>query len=328
VARIVRDYDGVAAAHLRHSIGVFEATQEFLEVGRRSGVKIQVSHLRPTCPEAFEAVEKAVAKGVRARIDTIPRSTGHCTSKARLHLFIMALSDELFNGGTEGVKQALHTPEGRAIIKKDAYIFAGDKSDKYIVLSEDPALEGRSVQDIAAERGQDPDECMLDLLGDDKKYIFWLGGPVRKDFPEGGHADSIVNNPYVSVGTDEILGDPEDPYDWYELQRRGGFPIFMQMYRQKGVAVEEIVRRNTSMVAQHFGIERRGQLAEGNYADVAVIDLDRYSFPSPQEVDYRKPLTVAEGVVHVVVNGQAVIDSGELVSVFPGRVLKKPQRRS
>jgi N-acyl-D-aspartate/D-glutamate deacylase len=328
VASIVKEYDGVAAAHLRHAIGVLEATQEFLEVGRRSGVKLQVSHLRPNCPEAFEAVEKAVAKGVRARIDTIPRSTGHCTGKARLIQFIMALSDELFNTGEEGVKRALHTPEGREIIKKDAYIFSGDKSDKFIILSEDPALEGRSVKDIAEERGQDPDECMLDLLGDEKQYVFWLGGPVRKDFSADGHPESIVKNPYVSVGTDEILGDPEDPFDWYELQRRGGFPIFMQMYREKGVAVEEIVRRNTSMVAQHFGLDRRGEVKTGNFADLTVIDLERYHFPAPQEVDYRKPLTMAEGVDTVIVNGQVVIDSGKLNPIFPGRVLKKSQFRS
>jgi N-acyl-D-aspartate/D-glutamate deacylase len=323
VASIVKDYDGVAAAHLRHAIGVLEATQEFLEVGRRSGVKLQVSHLRPNCPEAFEAVEKAVAKGVRARIDTIPRSTGHCTSKSRLILFIMALSDELFTAGEEGVRRALHTPQGRETIKKDAYIFAGDKSDKFIVLSEDPSLEGRSVKDIAAERGQDADECMLDLLGDDKQYVFWLGGPVRKDFSADGHADAIMRNPYVSVGTDEILGDPQEPYDWYELQRRGGFPIFMQMYRAKGVAVEEIVRRNTSMVARHFGIERRGELKTGHFADLAVIDLERYRFPSPQEIDVRKPLTMAEGIETVVVNGQVVVDAGKLNPVFPGRVLRK-----
>lgn len=325
VTGLIQEYEGVAAAHLRHAIGVLEATLEFLEVGRRSGVKIQVSHLKPVCPEAFEAVEKAIAQGVRARIDTIPRSTGHCTSKARLIQFIMALSDELFTAGEEGVQRALHTPEGRATIKQDAYIFAGDKSDKFIVLSEDPHLEGRSVKDIAAERGQDPDECMLDLLGDEKQYVFWLGGPARADFPAEGHVESIVRNPYVSVGTDEILGDPEDPYDWYELQRRGGFPIFMQMYREKGVAVEEIVRRNTSLVAEHFGIHRRGAIKVGNFADLAVLDIENYRFPSPTEADYRKPLTMAEGVEHVMVNGRLVIDAGELVSAFPGRVLRKAQ---
>lgn len=323
MAKIVEEYDGVAAAHLRHELGIKEATEEFVEVGRRSGVRIQVSHLKSTCPEAFDVVKKAAEDGMRILTDTIPKSAGHCTSKTRLLQFIMALSDELFDGGIEGVKAALNDPRGRGIIKKDAYIFAGDKSDKFVILSEDPSLEGRSVKDIAGERGQDPDDTMLDLLGDDKDYTFWLGGPSRPDFPAEGHAQSIVENPYVCVGTDEIMGDVENPFDWYEIQRRGGFPIFMKMYLSKGVPVEEIVRRNTTMVARHFDIKERGELREGYYADISIIDLNSYNFPSPQEADYRKPLTVASGVDTVLVNGKAAISSGELKRPLSGKVLRR-----
>ncbi|KYO66943.1 N-acyl-D-amino-acid deacylase family protein [Thermovenabulum gondwanense] len=323
VAKIIAEYDGVAAAHLRHSIGIKEATEEFVEVGRRSGVRIQVSHLKPTCPEAFDVVKQAAEEGMRILVDTIPRSTGHCTSKSRLLQFIMAISDELFHSGVEGVKEALKTKEGREIIKKDAYIFAGDKSDKFIILSEDPLLEGKSIKEIAEIRNQDPDETILDLLADEKNYVFWLGGPSREDFPAEGHCESIVKNPYVCVGTDEIMGDIEDPYDWYELQRRGGFPIFMKMYLSKNVPIEEIVRRNTSMVAKHFNIKERGEIKEGNYADIAVIDLEAYNFPSPEEIDYRKPLTMASGVDTVLVNGKITLERGQLKKTMAGKVLKR-----
>jgi N-acyl-D-amino-acid deacylase len=179
------------------------------------------------------------------------------------------------------------------------------------------------VKDIAVERGIDPDECMLDLLADDKDYTFWLGGPSRKDFPVSGHVDSIVANPYVSVGTDEIMGDPEQPFDWYELQRRGGFPVFFRMYREKGVSVEEIVRRNTTMVAEHFGLSGRGRLAEGHFADIAVIDADGYSFPAAGMESYKNPLAMAQGVHSVVVNGKLAIDAGTLLRTMSGRALKR-----
>lgn len=324
VSKMIKEYDGVVAAHMRHSIGIVEATAEFIEVGRRSKAKLQASHVSSMYPDAFDLVKDAREKEqIDILLDTIPRSTGHCNSKSRLILFIMALSDELFAAGPEGVKAALKTPEGREIIKKDAYIFAGDKSDKFIIMSDDPSIEYMSVQDIAEQRGIDPDDCMLDLLADDNNYVFWLGGPSRADFPKEGHCASIVANPYVSVGSDEIMGDIADPYDWYELQRRGSFAIFMQMYREKGVAVEEIIRRNTTMVAEHFGIPERGRLKEGYYADIAVIDIDHYRFPSPEEVDYHKPLTVAEGVDQLLVNGQFTIKNGILARPFSGRVLKK-----
>jgi len=324
VAKLIHEYNGVAAAHLRHAIGVKEATEEFVNVGRLSGVRIQVSHLKPSCPEAFDVVLRAARdEKLPVRVDTIPRSTGHCTSKSRLILFVMALSDELFAAGPEGVKRALGTKIGREIIKKDASIFAGDKADLFVVRSEDPQLEARSVKDIALERGVSPDDCMLDLIADEKDYTFWLGGPSRKDFPLAGHADSIVQNPYVSVGTDEIMGDPEDPFDWYELQRRGGFPIFFQMYRSKGVAIEEIVRRNTTMVAEHFNLKQRGKLAEGWYADIAILDPDNYTFPAPTMESYKYPLTVAQGVSYVLVNGKLALDKGEVKESRSGIMLKR-----
>ena len=322
---LIKKYDGVSAAHLRHKIGICESTLEYLEVGRRTGAKIQISHLASAVPQAFEAARKAIEEeGVRARIDTIPSSVGHCTGKERMLLFTMALSDELFSQGIEGVKKALHTPEGRALILQDNYTFGGGKDKVYIVHSDDPHLENRSVRDIARERGIDENECMLDLMGDEKNYVFWLNAPaanVPSNFID--HCDSIVANPYVSVGSDTIMGDIKDPFDWYEIRRRGGFAIFAQMYLKKGVPYEEIVRRNTSMVADHFGIRGRGRLEEGCYADVAVIDLPNYRYPEMSQEQYKTPRLCATGCDLVLVNGQPVLRDGEVLSTYSGRVLKK-----
>lgn len=325
VVNQIKRYDAVAAAHLRHQIGIPESAAEFCEVGRRTGAKIQISHLASAYPKAYDIVRKAIEEdGVRARIDVIPDSVGHCTSKERMLLFTMALSDELFSQGIEGVKRALHTPEGRELIRQDNYTMAGPKDKVYIVHSDDPHLENRSVRDIAKERGIDEDECMLDLMGDEKNYVFWLNAPAAKvpsNFIE--HCDSIVENPYVSVGSDTIMGDPLDPFDWYEIRRRGGFAIFAQMYLEKGVPYEEIVRRNTSMVADHFGIYKRGRLEEGAYADIAVIDLPNYRYPKIDQMHYKTPRLNASGCELVLCNGKPVLQNGTILKTYPGRVLKK-----
>ena len=322
---LIKSYDGVSAAHLRHKIGIYESTLEYLEVGRRTGAKIQISHLASVVPEAYEAARKAIEEdGVRARIDVIPNSVGHCTGKTRMLLFTMALSDELFSQGIEGVKRALHTPEGRALILKDNYTMAGGKDKVYIVHSDDPHLENRSVRDIAAERGIDENECMLDLMGDDSNYVFWLNAPAAK-VPSNfiDHCDSIIANPYVSVGSDTIMGDLYDPFDWYEIRRRGGFAIFANMYLKKGVPYEEIVRRNTSMVADHFGIQKRGRLEEGSFADLAVIDLPNYKYPEMSQEHYKTPRMAATGCDLVLVNGKVELREGQVLRTFAGRVLKK-----
>jgi N-acyl-D-aspartate/D-glutamate deacylase len=330
VSKIVAEYDCVSAAHMRQSAGIPESTGEFLEIGRRSGSRLQLSHLRSTCAEAFEMTRRAVEdEGIRARIDTIPRSTGHCMSKKRLRQFIIALSDELFGKGESDVVEALHNPEGRAGIKRCAFILAGSKDEIFVVNSDDPALENRSVADIALERGVDPNECILDLVGDDNRCVFWLGGPSRDDFPVEGHADIIVNNPYVSAGSDRVMGDTaEDPFDWYELQRIGCHAVFMQMYRSKGVPVEEIVRRNTSMIAEHFGIAGRGVLRCGAFADITVLDLENYRFPAPDQLHYKTPGMRASGVEQVLVNGKFALRDGRSMETYAGRVLKKAKRKA
>lgn len=322
IGNIVNDYDAMAAAHLRQYIGILPCVEEFLEVGKRTGVKLQLSHLTPRVPEAFDAIEKQARETGRVLVDTIPRSTGHCVSKSRLIQFIMSGSDVFFSQGYDAVKAALHTPEGRKQILADTGMIKGDKNDFYVTFSDQKELEGRTIADIAKERNQDPDECFLDLIGDDTETSFWLGGPRRADFI-GEHPASIVKNPFVCVGSDELKGDPERPFDWYELQRRGAFPIFMNMYRGYGVPVEEIVRRNTTMVARHFGIQKRGELKKGYFADIAVMDLDRYRFSNPDPIDYGKPLAMAEGVEHVLVNGKFALQNEQVVKARSGRVLKR-----
>jgi N-acyl-D-amino-acid deacylase len=330
VAKVAAEYDGVVSAHLRHWIGTKEAVLEMVSVCRRTGVRTQISHLKSSSEEAFEAAREAAAQGLPLRVDTIPKSSGHCNRKDKLLQSIMAISDALFDKGVEGVKAALHSKEGREIVKRDAHAkFGMDKEKVFIVISpDDPSLEGKSIAQIAREREDaDPTETMLDLAGDDKEYTFWLGGPTRDDFARD-HSKVIRDNPYVSVGTDRIMGDPNDPFFWYELQRYGGFPTFMKMYRKAGVPVEEIVRRNTSLVAEHFGIRDRGRLEPGTWADVAVIDLESYDFPEPEAVDCKKPLTMATGVDFVLVNGKVAIEKGELLKPLSGSILLRNDHRN
>ncbi len=324
-ARPVAKAGGVAAAHLRHCLGVKEATEEFLEVGRRTGVKLQVSHLRANCPEAFEAVLRYAHEGGRVLVDTIPGSTAHCQSKDRALLFMMSTNDELFDRGLSGIKAAIRTPEGRALLRSDPYFINRDQSKNTLWKTNDPALEGKSVQELADAAGQDSKEYLLDLFASDRDFILWCGGAVRRDFSMASHGPEILNNPYVCAGGDEILGDPEYPFDWYELLRRGAMPIFIKGNLKKGMPVEEVIRRNTSMVADHFSIAGRGRLEPGKFADLAVIDLDRYAFDDENEVSPLRPNAMARGVELVVVNGQPVLDGQSVRLVKAGRVLRRGQ---
>jgi len=322
VAKIVAAYDGIYASHLRNYIGYLEAVKEAIKIGSRSKVRVQVSHLTPTVPQAFDEILEARKKGVEIAVDTIPKSTAHCTRKDRLIFFISALSSKLFDSGEKGVKIALKTENGRQEIMKDKMLFNEDKGETILINTGNPELENKTIRELAQQKNCSVDDIIFELLSNDNDQIsFWLGGRTRKDFPDEVHPENIRNNPLVMVGSDTIMGEYNDPFCWYELQRRGAFPIFYEMYHNAGVRLEEIIRRITSLPAQQFRLDKRGLLLEGMIADISVINLEQYSYPSPEQVDYKKPLTMANGVQYVLVNGKLALEVEKVMPVFSGEIL-------
>lgn len=323
-AEVVKEYDGIYASHIRYYIGVLEAVKEAIEIGEKANIRVQVSHLSPAEPEAFDEILAARDRGVEIAVDTIPKSAGHCTRKDKMIQFIMAVNSELFEVGVEGVKEALKDPEGRKKILADTFIFDTPRDQIIIINTDNPEMENKSVKELADERGEDPDELLLDLLADDnEKLTIWLGGMKRHSFPGDAYPDNIINNPLVMVGSDRIFDEDDDPMAWYELFRPGAFPIFFKLYREKGVRIEEIVRRVTSLPAQQFRLSNRGVLTAGMAADIAVIDFDNYTFPTEEEIDYSNPLTMAAGVKDVIVNGKVAMEDGMIKQAKSGEILSR-----
>ena len=318
LSRTVAEYDGIYASHIRYHIGELEAVKEVIEISKSSGVRAQVSHLTPTVPEAFSEILNARNNGLEIAVDTIPRSSGHLKRKDRMIQFIMSAAPELFGKGIEGVNEAMKTSEGREIILS-AIRF---KDNLLVVKTGDKNLDGRYIKDIAEERNMDPDELLLEFLASDNDELtFWQGGLNREDFPGTPYDERILNNPLLMVGSDRIFGEPSDPEAWYELFRKGAFPIYFKLLSEGGIRLEEIVRRVTSLPAQQFRLSDRGLLTAGKYADISIIDIDNYRYPSDDEIDYSDPLTMAEGVQYVVVNGEVVLEGNEVGSSYPGIVL-------
>jgi len=127
----------------------------------------------------------------------------------------------------------------------------------------------------------------------------------------------------VMVGSDRVSGEFDDPYAWYELFRKGSFPLFISLCRQSGVRLEEIIRRITSLPAQQFRLSNRGTLSTGKSADITIIDMDNYSYPFNPEIDYKNPFTMAKGVKYTIINGKAALDDGTIKQLNSGQLLSR-----
>jgi N-acyl-D-aspartate/D-glutamate deacylase len=184
-------------------------------------------------------------------------------------------------------------------------------------------LKGRTVKDLAAERGTDPFDTLLDIvINDDLRTILWPIAPdgdtasweLRKTVWEdpramiggsdaGAHLDRMCGAPY----TTRFLGD----------MIRG----------RRLVPLEEAVRMITDQPAQLFGLRDRGRLAVGAHADVVVFDPETIGAGAATLVadlpgNAARLTSTAEGIVHVFVNGVETVTNNESTGATPGTILR------
>ncbi|MEW5865853.1 MAG: amidohydrolase family protein [Bacillota bacterium] len=323
LTRTVAKYNGVYASHIRYYLGIEEATREAIEIGRRSGARVQVSHLHMGEVGAYKAIDEARAAGQPVLADTIPQSTGHLVRGDRLIQFIMTMTPELFDVGVEGVLEAIKTLEGRKRIAQVEPFFSHDPNDVYIVNTGDEKVEARTVADVAAEKGLTPQDLMFDLLLERETGVTFWFGRNRKDTGTDFPPAEVIQYPWMGPGSDVLMVEQSDPTGWYELMRPGCIVHFFRQARARGVSVEEIIRRMTSMPAEHFRLQDRGVLKKGAFADVVVFDPDELYYPSRDEVDYRTSRHLVKGMDRVIVNGVIVLENDVQNDRRPGRMLRR-----
>jgi len=132
--------------------------------------------------------------------------------------------------------------------------------------------------------------------------------------------------PWMTFGSDAGSMAPEGVFLRSSTHPRayGNFARVIGRYTREGVlTLQEAVRKLTSQPAQVLRIEKRGSLAPGFFADIAVFD------PATVEdhASYERPHQYSTGMVHVLVNGVPVLRDGEHTGATPGRVVHGPGRR-
>jgi N-acyl-D-amino-acid deacylase len=128
--------------------------------------------------------------------------------------------------------------------------------------------------------------------------------------------------PWCSIGSDGLALAVEGPLRRGHPHPRsfGTFPRVLGVYVRERhlLTLEDAVRKMTSLNASKLGLADRGLLRPGQYADVTVFDPEKVI----DKATYLDPFQYSEGILHVVVNGQLVLDQGRPTDVRPGRALR------
>jgi N-acyl-D-amino-acid deacylase len=267
-------------------------------------------------------VEAARARGIRITADMYTYTAGATGLDAAMPLWVQA-------GGREAWIQRLRDPAIRARVAaemrrpgegwENLFYGAGPEGMTFSDFRT-PALRryvGRTLADVARERGTSPEETVMDLVVEDGSRVGTLYFLMSED-----NVRREVQLPWVSFGSDAASVAPEGLFlnEHPHPRTYGNFARLLGRYvRDEGlVPLPEAIRRLTSLPATNLGIADRGALRPGFYADLAIFDPRTIA----DRATYAAPHAYAVGMRQVFVNGVQVLKDGTHNGATPGRFVK------
>lgn len=328
LAKVASAYGGIYVTHMRNEArGLLDSVNETIRIAKEADIPAHINHHKATgagqwgwSEQSLALIDSAREEGIDIVHDLYPYAASSTTSKVMFPQWALA-------GGDEEVAERLTDPEQLPRIKEEMReIFLEDRTGPDLsrlqirVMPHDPSYNGKTIADVAADRGLPNNvDTGIDLLID-----LQLKGGFSAIFHAMDEQDviRIMQHPLAMIETD---GDPVAYGDGHPHPRSyGAFPRVLGRYvRELGVlTLEQAIRKMTSMPADQYNQHERGRIAEGAFADIVVFDADTIIDMATYADPHRYPV----GIDHVMINGRFVIKSGALTGERPGVWIKGPAR--
>lgn len=316
LGRVLARHDRPVVVHLRSESDLLsEAVDEMLRVGRESGCRVHISHLKIAGRRNWERVDVLLAalesRDVRVTADQYPYTAGSTMMGAMLPPWAHA-------GGFEQTLARLADPAERARMKADMQAEGLQSWDNFwswggadgILISDIPS--GRRATQVGQSLGQaangaDPIEFTFDLLLEERMGVGMIAFSQSEDVVR-----TLMSHPNVNGCTDGLLGGRPHPRAY------GAFTRILRMNREHSlVPLPEMVRKLTSQAANALTLRGRGVLKEGAPADIVAFNPETVGDTST----YADPRQYPVGLPLVLVNGVAVVKDAASTGARPGALV-------
>ena len=329
LAKVAGRLGGIHISHMRDETSrVLDSVNETIAIGERGGLPTQVTHHkiigRPNwgkSVETLQAVDAARARGVDATIDAYPYTASSTSIQGAL---FPAWAQE---GGRKQVLARLADSAIRPKIKAEVVRVIknerGGGDPKNIVVANcdwDASLAGKNLSEVTGIRGLPP---TVDNAAEAAMWMVESGG-CQGVFHAIGEEDleRILRHPATMIASDGEI--PTFGKASPHPRSYGTFVRVLAVYarERKIITLSDAVRKMTAFPAQRLGLLDRGLVRPGMKADLVVFDPARVR----DLATFDKPHQYAEGISHVITNGQVVFEGGAMTAARPGVVLYGPAR--
>lgn len=323
LARVIAPYHGIYTSHMRHEdTRIFQALDEVFTVAREAGVRAEVSHIKLSGENAWGQADKVLAYIEHARANGLDITQDQYAYTASSTTLRQLIPDEAFADSHQSFFDYISDPGRRARLAATmtASLAKRHRQDyAYAVIAEyphDPSLNGLDIVQAAKKRQHS------DSLAAQIETIFEIetNGSGTGVFHGMDETDlqTFLRHPNTMIASDSgirVFGEGVPHPRGYGNNAR----VLGRYVRELHVLrLEDAIRKMTSLPANTFQFDRRGELRPGNWADVVVFDPAKVI----DQATYNDPHHYAFGVTDVIVNGALVLKDGEMTAARPGQALR------
>lgn len=304
---------GVYETHLRDegsdNVGLEAAVEEALTVGRSARLPIHIAHIKALgidvhgrAPAIIAKIAAARQSGLRVTADQYPwTASGTRISSALVPRWAM-------EGGRAELGKRLAQPALQPRLRTDMADNLRRRGGADTLLIMGGKHEGRRLSTVAREWNVDPLTAAIRILNEEGDAPIASFNMVASDI------EAFARQPWVVASSDAVDGHP---------RKFGSFALRWQQFvrERKILTPAEFVHRSSGLTASIFGLQKRGALQVGNFADIIVLDPQRFV----AKANYDNPAEIAEGMQTVVVNGQVAVMAGKPTGILAGYPLREPR---
>jgi N-acyl-D-amino-acid deacylase len=316
------------------AVTLLDAVRETIEIGEQTGARVVASHLKAkgehywgSSAAAINLIQRARDRGVDVWADQYPYPTSGTDGSTVL---IPAWATRPPGAGAnqpptnraDVLKRVLGDPPSAKLVRSDiAHEIRRRGGAENITVYEftDKSLYGKSLAEIARLWQLDPVETAIKIQLEGLRER--NGGARMRGFSMAEFdMENIAKQQWVATSTDGGIAMPADGPATH-ARFYGSFTRKIRHYalERGAITLEHAIRSSTSLPARIMDLKDRGQLREGFAADIVIFDLARVR----DKATFFEPHQHSEGIEHVLINGVAVVDGGNLTHARPGKILAR-----